>query len=58
MTATQMDLMALYCLIKGIKAPSNIRRHIEEYEQIRQMVSLCNEEMANVLEEKEDTREG
>lgn len=57
MTTVQMDLMALYCLIKGIKAPSNIRQHIEEYEQIRQTVSLCNEEK-NVLEEKEDAREG
>ena len=53
MTERQRDLMTLYCLHMGIKTPSNIKRHIEEYTEIRQIVSLCVEEMSNVPEEKE-----
>jgi len=45
MTTEQRDLLALYCLHMGIKTPSNIKKHIEEYEQIREIVNLCCEEM-------------
>ena len=45
MTTEQRDLLALYCLHMGIKTPSNIKKHIEEYEELREIVNLCCEEI-------------
>ena len=47
MTERQRDLLALYCLHMGIRSPQNIKHHIEEYEKIRVIVSLCCVEMSN-----------
>lgn len=45
MTERQRDLLALYCLHMGIKSPSNIKNHIYQYLEIRDIVSLCCEEI-------------
>lgn len=53
MTIAQRDLMALYCYYMGIKSPKNIKNQIEEYEDIRELVALCDQELHNATE-KED----
>ena len=45
MSTNQRDLVALYCLHMGIHTPSNIKKHIEQYEEIREIVNLCCEEL-------------
>lgn len=45
LTTNQRDLVALYCLHMGIHTPSNIKKQIEEYEEIRDIVNLCCEEI-------------
>lgn len=52
MTERQRDLLALYCLHMGIRSPQNIKHHIEQYEEIRQIVSLCVVEMTNDIQEE------
>ena len=52
MTTEQRDLLALYCLHMGIKTPSNIKKHIEEYEEIREIVNLCCEEIERFKDDK------
>lgn len=46
MTERQRDLLALYCLHMGIRSPQNIKNHIEQYLDIREIVGLCCEELA------------
>ena len=46
MTERQRDIMALYCLHMGIRSPQNIKNHIEQYLDIREIVGLCCEELA------------
>ncbi len=56
MTERQRDLLALYCLHMGIRSPSNIKNHIEQYLDIREIVGLCCEELArreNAIQEKD-----
>ena len=57
MTERQRDLLALYCLHMGIRSPQNIKHHIEEYEEIRQIVSLCVVEMSNGKDKDSGTPE-
>lgn len=49
LTVNQRDLLALYCLAKGIQSESNVKKQLEEYERIRQIVGKLGEE--NVQEE-------
>ena len=49
LTVNQRDLLALYCLAKGIQSESNVKKQLEEYERIRQLVGKLGEE--NVQEE-------
>lgn len=57
MTERQRDLLALYCLHMGIQSPNNIKNHIERYNDIREVVGLCCEELArkeeNAIQEKD-----
>lgn len=53
LTVNQRDLLALYCLDKGIQSESNITKQIQEYERIRQIVGKLGEE--NVQEETAET---
>ena len=52
MSTNQRDLVALYCLHMGIHTPSNIKKQIEEYEEIRGIVSLCCEELERFKDDK------
>lgn len=54
MNVNQRDLIALYCLHMGITSPANIKKHIEEYENIREIVGLCCEEIEKSKERKND----
>lgn len=45
LTTNQRDLIALYCYYMGIKSPKNIKNQIEEYEELREIVNLCCEEL-------------
>lgn len=53
LTVNQRDLLALYCLDKGIQSESNITKQIQEYERIRQIVGQLGEE--NVQEKTTET---
>lgn len=53
MTERQRDLMALYCLHMGIRSPQNIKNHIQQYEEIRDIVRLCCVELG----EQDDIQE-
>lgn len=44
--------MALYCLKEGIRTESNVKKQLQEYEEIRGIVGKLAEELANVQEEK------
>ena len=46
MTERQRDIIALYCLHMGITSPQNIKNHIQQYLDIREIVGLCCEEIA------------
>ena len=52
MTTNQRDLIALYCYYMGIKSPTNIKKQIEEYEEIRDIVNLCCEEIERFKDDK------
>ena len=56
MTERQRDIIALYCLHMGITSPTNIKNHINQYLDIREIVGLCCEELArkeeNAIQEK------
>ena len=52
MTTNQRDLIALYCYYMGIKSPKNIKNQIEEYEEIREIVNLCCEELERFKDDK------
>lgn len=45
MNTNERDLIAIYCLYMGIHTPSNIKKQIEQYEEIRDIVNLCCEEI-------------
>ena len=45
MNTSERDLIALYCHYMGIKSPTNVKKQIEEYEEIRDIVNLCCEEL-------------
>ena len=51
MTTNQRDLVTLYCLHMGIHTPSNIKKQIEQYEGIREIVNLCCEEIERFKDE-------
>lgn len=51
MTINERDLIALYCCYMGIKSPKNIKNQIEEYEEIREIVNLCCEEIERFKDE-------
>ena len=51
MTVNQRDLIALWCHHMGIHTPSNIKKQIEEYEEIREIVNLCCEEIERAKDE-------
>ena len=53
LTVRQRDLLALYCLHMGIRSPQNVKRHLEEYEEIYKTVNKIAEEMCNVQKEEE-----
>ena len=36
----------------GIKSPTNIKKQIEEYEEIREIVNLCCEELERFKDDK------
>ena len=57
MTTNQRDLLALWCHHMGIKSPTNIKKQIEEYEQIREIVNLCCEEL-DKTDERKHSQEG
>lgn len=50
MTVNQRDIFALYCLKEGIESEPNIRKKMDEYMRIREIVGRCAEEK-NVQEE-------
>jgi len=52
MTTNQRDLLALWCHHMGIKSPTNIKKQIEEYEQIMEIVNLCCEELERFKDDK------
>lgn len=52
MTTNQRDLFALWCHHMGIKSPKNIKNQIEEYEEIREIVNLCCEELERFKDDK------
>ncbi len=56
MTVNQRDLLALYCLYMGIHSPQNIKNHIEKYQEIREIVGLCCEELNVSEERKKETK--
>lgn len=58
MTVHQRDLLTLYCLHMGIKSPSNIKNHIREFSELRDIVELCDVEISNVLEKEKGTDRG
>ena len=51
MTTNERDLIAIYCLHMGIHTPSNIKEQIEQYEEIREIVNLCCEELERFKDE-------
>lgn len=51
MSTNERDLIALYCHYMGIKSPTNIKKQIEEYEEIREIVNLCCEELERFKDE-------
>ena len=53
MTTNERDLIAIYCLHMGIHTPSNIKKQIEEYEEIREIVNLCCEEIERFRDGKQ-----
>ena len=53
MTTNERDLIAIYCLHMGIHTPSNIKKQIEQYEEIREIVNLCCEEIERFRDEKQ-----
>jgi len=57
LTTNQRDLVALYCLHMGIHTPSNIKKQIEQYEEIRDIVNLCCEELEKT-DERKHSQEG
>ena len=52
MSTNERDLIALYCYYMGIKSPTNIKKQIEEYEEIREIVNLCCEELERFKDDK------
>ena len=52
MSTNERDLIAIYCLHMGIKSPTNIKKQIEEYEEIREIVNLCCEELERFKDDK------
>ena len=53
MSTNERDLIAIYCLHMGIHTPSNIKKQIEQYEEIREIVNLCCEELERFKDEKQ-----
>ena len=53
MTTNERDLIAIYCLHMGIHTPSNIKKQIEQYEEIRDIVNLCCEEIERFSDGKQ-----
>ena len=53
MSTNERDLIAIYFLHMGIHTPSNIKKHIEQYEEIREIVNLCCEELERFKDDKE-----
>ena len=53
MTTNERDLIAIYCLHMGIHTPSNIKKQIEQYEEIREIVNLCCEELERFRDGKQ-----
>ena len=52
MTTNERDLISIYCLHMGIHIPSNIKKQIEQYEEIREIVNLCCEELERFKDDK------
>ena len=57
MSTNERDLIAIYCLHMGIHTPSNIKKQIEEDEEIREIVNLCCEELEKT-DERKHSQEG
>ena len=53
MSTNERDLIDIYCLHMGIHTPSNIKKQIEEYEEIRDIVNLCCEEIERFRDGKQ-----
>ena len=53
MSTNERDLIAIYCLHMGIHTPSNIKKQIEQYEEIRGIVNLCCEEIERFRDGKQ-----
>jgi len=53
MSTNERDLIAIYCLHMGIHTPSNIKKQIEQYEEIRDIVNLCCEELERFRDGKQ-----
>lgn len=53
MSTNERDLIAIYCLHMGIHTPSNIKKQIEEYEELREIVNLCCEEQERFRDGKQ-----
>lgn len=52
MTERQRDIFTIYCLIEDIRSETNIKKKLEEFLQIREVIAEVCEERAN--EQRED----
>lgn len=44
MTERQRDIFTVYCLLEGIRSETNIKKKLEEFLQIRQIIAdICVE---------------
>lgn len=47
MTERQRDIFTVYCLLEGIRSETNIKKKLEEFLQIRQIIADICVERAN-----------
>lgn len=47
MTERQRDIFTVYCLLEGIRSETNIKKKLEEFLQIRQIIAQVCVERAN-----------
>ena len=47
MTERQRDIFTVYCLLEGIRSETNIKKKLEEFLQIREVIAEVCVERAN-----------